>query len=107
MAGAAARSRADSSGGCESGWMESVVPRYAPNKMPAALKRRYFELIRAGIEMPSGVLIFEDPPVHTIHRRLMSRVFSRVFHKLSDIPTYPKEGPSQVLVSRAVIDVVV
>jgi cytochrome P450 len=26
--------------------------------------------------MPSGVLIFEDPPVHTIHRRLMSRVFS-------------------------------
>jgi len=37
---------------------------------------------------------------------LMSRVFSRVFHKLSDIPTYPKEGPSQVLVSRAVIDVV-
>ncbi len=34
------------------------------------------ELIRADIEMPSGVLIFEDPPVHTIHRRLMSRVFS-------------------------------
>jgi cytochrome P450 len=34
------------------------------------------ELIRANIEMPSGVLIFEDPPVHTIHRRLMSRVFS-------------------------------
>jgi cytochrome P450 len=34
------------------------------------------ELIRANIEMPSGVLIFEDPPVHTLHRRLMSRVFS-------------------------------
>jgi cytochrome P450 len=34
------------------------------------------ELIRANIEMPSGVLIFEDPPAHTIHRRLMSRVFS-------------------------------
>ncbi|MGO8827265.1 MAG: cytochrome P450 [Acidimicrobiales bacterium] len=34
------------------------------------------ELIRANVEMPSGVLIFEDPPVHTIHRRLMSRVFS-------------------------------
>ena len=34
------------------------------------------ELIRAGIEMPSGVLIFEDPPVHTVHRRLLSRVFS-------------------------------
>jgi cytochrome P450 len=34
------------------------------------------ELIRSGMEMPSGVLIFEDPPVHTIHRRLMSRVFT-------------------------------
>ena len=34
------------------------------------------ELIKAGIEMPPGVLIFEDPPVHTVHRRLLSRVFS-------------------------------
>jgi transposase, IS30 family len=25
------------------------MPRYAPNKMPAAVKRRYFELIRAGL----------------------------------------------------------
>lgn len=34
------------------------------------------ELIRANIEMPSGVIIFEDPPVHTIHRGLLSRVFT-------------------------------
>ncbi len=34
------------------------------------------ELIRADVEMPPGVLIFEDPPVHTVHRRLLSRVFS-------------------------------
>lgn len=34
------------------------------------------ELIRANIEMPSGVLIFEDPPVHTLHRGLLSRVFT-------------------------------
>jgi hypothetical protein len=25
------------------------MPRYAPNKMPAAVKRRYFELIRTGL----------------------------------------------------------
>lgn len=37
---------------------------------------------------------------------LMSRLFSRVFNRLSEIPTYPKEGPSQVLVSRPVIDAV-
>jgi cytochrome P450 len=34
------------------------------------------ELIKAGIEMPSGVLIFEDPPLHTVHRGLLSRVFT-------------------------------
>jgi cytochrome P450 len=34
------------------------------------------ELIKAGIEMPPGVLIFEDPPIHTIHRSLLSRVFT-------------------------------
>jgi cytochrome P450 len=34
------------------------------------------EMIKANIEMPSGVLIFEDPPVHTIHRSLLSRVFT-------------------------------
>jgi cytochrome P450 len=34
------------------------------------------ELIKAGIEMPPGTLIFEDPPVHTVHRALLSRVFT-------------------------------
>ena len=34
------------------------------------------ELIHAGIEMPPGILIFEDPPTHTIHRALVSRVFT-------------------------------
>jgi cytochrome P450 len=34
------------------------------------------EIIKAGIEMPPGILIFEDPPTHTIHRGLLSRVFT-------------------------------
>jgi cytochrome P450 len=34
------------------------------------------ELIKAGIEMPPGILIFEDPPTHTMHRRLLSRAFT-------------------------------
>jgi cytochrome P450 len=34
------------------------------------------ELIKSGLEMPSGVLIFEDPPIHTAHRGLLSRVFT-------------------------------
>jgi cytochrome P450 len=34
------------------------------------------ELIRANFEIPSGVILFEDPPIHHIHRSLMSRVFT-------------------------------
>jgi cytochrome P450 len=34
------------------------------------------ELIKANIEIPPGVLIFEDPPVHTIHRKLLLRMFT-------------------------------
>ena len=34
------------------------------------------ELIRAEIDIPSGVILFEDPPIHHIHRSLMSRVFT-------------------------------
>jgi cytochrome P450 len=34
------------------------------------------ELIRSGLEIPPGTLIFEDPPSHDIHRRLLVRVFT-------------------------------
>jgi cytochrome P450 len=34
------------------------------------------EFIKANIEMPPGVVIFEDPPLHTVHRGLLSRVFT-------------------------------
>jgi cytochrome P450 len=34
------------------------------------------ELIKANMEMPPGVIIFEDPPIHTMHRGLLSRVFT-------------------------------
>ncbi len=34
------------------------------------------ELIKADIEFPPGTLIFEDPPAHTVHRALLSRVFT-------------------------------
>jgi cytochrome P450 len=34
------------------------------------------EIIRSGIEFPPGNILFEDPPVHDVHRGLMSRVFT-------------------------------
>jgi cytochrome P450 len=34
------------------------------------------DIIKAGVELPPGVILFEDPPMHTMHRGLMSRVFT-------------------------------
>jgi cytochrome P450 len=34
------------------------------------------EIIRAGVEIPPGILLFEDPPIHDAHRALLSRVFT-------------------------------
>jgi cytochrome P450 len=34
------------------------------------------EIVKSGVELPPAVILFEDPPVHTMHRSLMSRVFT-------------------------------
>ena len=34
------------------------------------------DIIKAGVQLPPGVILFEDPPTHTMHRGLMSRVFT-------------------------------
>src|SRR6478609_1773729 len=39
-------------------------------------KGNVLELIKADVEQPPGTLIFEDPPAHTLHRKLLSRAFT-------------------------------
>jgi cytochrome P450 len=39
-------------------------------------KGTLLEIIKSDMEMPPGTIIFEDPPTHHIHRRLLSRVFT-------------------------------
>jgi cytochrome P450 len=34
------------------------------------------DIIKSGVKLPPGVILFEDPPIHTMHRGLMSRVFT-------------------------------
>lgn len=34
------------------------------------------EVIKANIEIPPGCIVFEDPPVHDIHRKLLARMFT-------------------------------
>jgi cytochrome P450 len=39
-------------------------------------KGTVLELIRSGMVVPRGMFIFEDPPIHDLHRGLLSRVFT-------------------------------
>ena len=34
------------------------------------------EMIKMGVDIPPGSILFEDPPTHDIHRSLLSRVFT-------------------------------
>jgi cytochrome P450 len=34
------------------------------------------DVITSGLEVPPGVILFEDPPLHDLHRKLLSRVFT-------------------------------
>ena len=34
------------------------------------------EIIKANVELPPGIILMEDPPIHDVHRGLLSRVFT-------------------------------
>jgi cytochrome P450 len=34
------------------------------------------EIIRSGIQIPPGVMLFEDPPIHDVHRGVLARAFT-------------------------------
>jgi cytochrome P450 len=34
------------------------------------------EFMKSGMTAPAGMFIYEDPPLHTVHRRLLSRIFT-------------------------------
>ncbi|OBG22631.1 cytochrome [Mycolicibacterium celeriflavum] len=39
-------------------------------------KGTVLNIIKSGMEIPSGLVLFEDPPLHDIHRKMLSRVFT-------------------------------
>ena len=52
-------------------------------------KGSVLELIRSGIEMPPGNILFEDPPAHDVHRSLLARVFTP--RRMADIEPKVRE----------------
>jgi cytochrome P450 len=55
---------------------DDVEKGLVDTKTYSSARGSLLELIKAGIEMPPGIFIFEDPPGHDRHRSLLSRVFT-------------------------------
>ena len=55
---------------------EDVERAYLDPKTFISGRGAILELIKANITFPPGVLLFEDAPIHTVHRGLLSRVFT-------------------------------
>ncbi len=45
-------------------------------KAGSSARGSVLEIIKSGMDMPPGSIIFEDPPGHELHRGLLSRVFT-------------------------------
>ena len=55
---------------------DDVEPALVDWRTYSSAKGTLLELIKSGMEIPPGSIIFEDPPDHDLHRGLLSRVFT-------------------------------
>jgi cytochrome P450 len=58
-------------------------------------KGTVLDIILSGTEIPPGVILWEDPPLHDLHRRLLSRVFTP--RRMEAIEPLAREFCSSVL----------
>ncbi|MFN2165297.1 MAG: cytochrome P450, partial [Anaerolineae bacterium] len=55
---------------------EDVRNCFADNKTFISGRGGILELMKANVEIPPGTFIFNDPPVHTIYRQIVQRIFA-------------------------------
>jgi cytochrome P450 len=55
---------------------DDVAPALADWDTYRSGKGSTLEIIKSGIDIPPGIILFEDPPIHDAHRGLMARVFT-------------------------------
>ena len=55
---------------------DDVEHALADNKRLSNGQSDILDFIRLGVDWPPGFFIFEDPPLHTVHRGVVSRVFT-------------------------------
>ncbi len=82
---------------------DAALTLSADRQEPLEAVLRFVEQWRAGADLVWGVRSVRASKGGG--NELFAKAFSRVFHSASTVPTYPREGPSQILVTRPVIDV--
>ncbi|ORX02688.1 cytochrome [Mycobacterium szulgai] len=55
---------------------EDVAPELTNWETYRSGRGTTMDIIMSGVDIPPGVILFEDPPLHDLHRRLLSRVFT-------------------------------
>jgi cytochrome P450 len=55
---------------------DDVKPALADWETYRSGRGTVLEVVKAGVEIPPGILLWEDPPIHDAHRALLSRVFT-------------------------------
>jgi cytochrome P450 len=55
---------------------DDVNAAIVDHEMFSSARGAVLEIIKSGMPIPPGTLIFEDPPIHNIHRNLLSRLFT-------------------------------
>ena len=55
---------------------DDVAAAFKDWRTYSSAKGTVLEIIKSGFDVPPGVIIFEDPPVHDYHRGLVARVFT-------------------------------
>ncbi|MDT5222193.1 MAG: hypothetical protein QOF15_4298, partial [Mycobacterium sp.] len=55
---------------------EDVAPELTNWETYRSSRGTTIDIIMSGVQLPPGVILFEDPPLHDLHRRLLSRVFT-------------------------------
>ncbi|MCV7198109.1 cytochrome P450 [Mycobacterium angelicum] len=55
---------------------EDVAPELTNWEAYRSGRGTTMDIIMSGVDIPPGVILFEDPPLHDLHRRLLSRVFT-------------------------------
>ncbi|TGD74170.1 cytochrome P450 [Mangrovimicrobium sediminis] len=54
---------------------DDVKAGFANHKTFISSRGGILELIKENVQMPPGTFIFEDPPLHTVHRTIVQRMF--------------------------------